>query len=180
MSPGTSGELSRHFGFNTPLRIVLATTAALWMGSAYPQALQLTGQRAQTELRFRDIYRSSNGPDGADLSDLMDRAHGRTVRITGYMVQQESPLVGHFMLAPRPVRAFRQATASGDDFPATWVMVQLDASQQNLPVPHIAGLLEVSGTLSVEKVEDQDGRVTWVRMRMDSNAVHSGAQASSG
>jgi hypothetical protein len=161
----------RHFGFTTPLRILLATTAAMWMGSAFPQALQLSGQRPQFELRFRDFYRTPLGSKGLELSEVLERADGKAVRLTGYMVQQEKPTPGRFMLTPRPVQMSEHADGDANDLPAAWVMVYLDASQQDFAVPHVRGLVEVSGVLSVGRLEESDGRVSWVRMQLAPEAT---------
>ena len=48
---------SRQSGFTTPLRLLLATTAAFWMGAAQPQEVATRVARQMTELRFRDFFR---------------------------------------------------------------------------------------------------------------------------
>ena len=164
---------SRQSGFTTPLRLLLATTAAFWMGAAQPQEVSTRVARQVTELRFRDFFRLPVGPTGLDISDTLRQADGQTVRLVGYMVQQENPVPGRFMLAPRPVQMSEHADGEADDLPPAMVMVYLDQAQRDWAVPHIRGLVSVSGRLSVSRVEELDGRVSWVRLQLDPDSVRS-------
>jgi hypothetical protein len=155
----------------TPLRVILATTAALWMGSAFPQTPAQETTRAPTELRFKDFFRSPQGPKGLEMSKTLLSADGQTIRITGYMVQNERPPLGRFMLTPRPVQMSEHADGDADDLPAAMVTVYLDESQKDYVVPHMMGLVEVSGRLSVGRFEETDGRVSWVRMQLAPEAT---------
>lgn len=160
-------------GFTTPLRIILATTAALWMGAAHPQISSMAPTRASTELRFRDFFRTPIGPQGVEFSDTLKKAHGTQVRLTGYMVQQEQATPGRFLLTPRPVQMAEQADGEADDLPAATVTVYLDPSQQDWAVPHVHGLIEVSGQLLVGRHESPDGRIAWVRLQLAPDAARS-------
>ena len=162
---------SRQSGFTTPLRLLLATTAAFWMGAAQPQEVSTRVARQVTELRFRDFFRLPVGPTGLDISDTLRQADGQTVRLVGYMVQQENPVPGRFMLTPRPVQMSEHADGEADDLPPAMVMVYLDQAQRDWAVPHVRGLVSVSGRLSVSRVEELDGRVSWVRLQLDPDSV---------
>ena len=162
---------SRQSGFTTPLRLLLATTAAFWMGAAQPQEVATRVARQMTELRFRDFFRLPVGPTGLDISDTLRQADGQTVRLVGYMVQQESPAPGRFMLAPRPVQMSEHADGEADDLPPATAMVYLDPAQRDWAVPHVRGLVAVSGHLSVSRVEELDGRVSWVRLQLGPDSV---------
>ena len=153
-------------GFTTPLRLLLATTAAFWMGAAQPQEAMTRVAHQVTELRFRDFFRLPVGPTGLDISDTLRQADGQTVRLVGYMVQQESPAAGRFMLTPRPVQMCEHADGEADDLPPATVRVYLDPEQRDWAVPHVRGLVAVSGRLRVSRVEEQDGRVSWVRLQL--------------
>ena len=67
---------SSQSGFITPLRLLLATTAAFWMGAAQPHE---AATRQVTELRFRDFFRLPVEPTGLDISDTLRQSDGRTV-----------------------------------------------------------------------------------------------------
>ena len=162
---------SRQSGFTTPLRLLLATTAAFWMGAAQPNETAIRLARHATELRFRDFFRLPVGPTGLDISDTLRQADGQTVRLVGYMVQQDSPAPGRFMIAPRPVQVSGQANGEADDLPPANVVVYLDPQQRDWAVPHVRGLVAVSGRLTVSRLEEADGRVSWVRMQLGSDPV---------
>lgn len=164
-------DASRQSAFTTPLRQLLATTAAFWMGTAQSHVVTTTVPMQVTELRFRDFFRTPVGPTGLDVSDTLRQADGQTVRLVGYMVQQENPVPGRFLLAPRPVQMSEHADGDADDLPPATVMVYLDPSQQDWGVPHVRGLVAVSGLLSVSRHEEHDGRVSWVHLQLDPEAA---------
>jgi len=166
-------DASRQSGFTTPLRLLLATTAAFWMGTAQPQVLTPVTSRNVTELRFRDFFRTPVGSTGLDISDTLSQADGQSVRLVGYMVQQENATPGRFLLTPRPVQMSEHADGDADDLPPATVVVYLDPSQQDWAVPHVRGLVTVSGKLSVSRHEESDGRVSWVRLQLDPDAARS-------
>ena len=162
---------SRQSGFTTPLRLLLATTAAFWMGAAQPQEVATRVARQVTELRFRNFFRLPVGPTGLDISDTLRQADGQAVRLVGYMVQQEGLAPGRFMLAPRPVQMGEQADGEADDLPPATVMVYLDPEQRDWAVPHVRGLVAVCGRLSVGRLEEQDGRVARVCLQQGPGPV---------
>jgi hypothetical protein len=160
-------------GFTTPLRLLLATTAVFWMGAAQSQATAAKVARQPTELRFSDFFRQPIGPAGLDFSEVLRAVDGQVVRLVGYMVQQDNPVAGRFMLAQRPVQMSEHADGEADDLPPATALIQLDPSQQDWLVPHVRGLVSVSGTLKVGRLEALDGRVSWVQLQMDSGSARS-------
>src|SRR5436305_8502261 len=78
-----------------------------------------------TELKFGQFFRAPVGPRGLEISDTLRGAHGRRVRLVGYMVAQELPSPGRFMLTPRPVRMSEHADGDADDLPPATVTVHL-------------------------------------------------------
>ncbi len=173
MNPGIRQLLQRmrSSALTTPLRLLLATTTALWLGTAQSQAPGNLAMRGVTELRFRDFFRTPVGPAGLELSDALRTAAGQQVRLVGYMVQQEEPTPGRFLLTPRPVQMSEHADGQADDLPPATVIVHLDATQQHWNVPHVRGLVAVQGVLGVGRHEEQDGRVSWVRLQLGPQAV---------
>ena len=161
-------------GKRNPLATVLFTAIALacWCsGSALAQATSQTGPAENAELRFADFFQSPLGPKGAQTTATLLQADGKTMRLTGYMVQQERPSLGRFMLTPRPVRMSEHADGDADDLPIAWAMVYLDPSQSDFVVPYVRGRIEVQGTVSVGRLEEQDGRVSWVRLQLAPEAT---------
>lgn len=122
-------------------------------------------------LRFSEFFKRPMGSKGAEMDAALLQRDGQTVRLQGYMVQQEQPAPGRFMLTPRPVRMSEHADGEADDLPVAWTMVYLDASQQDFAVPYTSGRIEVRGVLSVGRLEEQDGRVSWVRLRLGTEST---------
>jgi hypothetical protein len=159
--------------FTTPLRLLLATTAVLWMGAAQAQIAKGAVANMPAALRFGDFFDNPVGPGGLVISNTLRAADGQVVRLVGYMVQQENPVPGRFMLAQRPVQMSEHADGEADDLPPATTLIHLDPSQQDWLVPHVRGLVSVSGTLKVGRDEALDGRVSWVQLHMDAESAHS-------
>ncbi len=128
-----------------------------------------------SELRFSQFFKSPIGPAGLELSDALLAADGRPVRLVGYMVAQEQARPGRFWLTPRPVRMSEHADGEADDLPAATVTVLLDPTQRERLVAHRDGLVLLTGTLSVGRVEDETGRVSWIRLRLPPGALETDA-----
>ena len=122
-------------------------------------------------LAFKHFYKLPVGSQGLEISDVLRSANGKERKIVGYMVQQEQPHLGRFLLSPRPVQMSEHADGEADDLPASLVTVYLDASQSDWAVPYTRGLISLTGTIEVGRLEESDGRVSWVRMRVSPEAT---------
>jgi hypothetical protein len=122
-------------------------------------------------LAFKSFYKLPVGSQGLEMTDALLSAHGKERKIVGYMVQQERPHLGRFLLSPRPVQMSEHADGEADDLPAALVTVYLDASQSDWAVPHTRGRISLTGTVEVGRLEETDGRVSWVRMRVSPQAT---------
>jgi hypothetical protein len=100
------------------------------------------------DLRFRDVFKLPVGPKGLELTDVLKGLDGKRVRIVGYMVQQQVPSAGAFMLTPLPVASGDDDESFADDIPASVIFVTLPHGAATL-VPRLPGLLKVTGTLRV-------------------------------
>ena len=125
----------------------------------------------EIELKFSAFFRQPIGPRGLELSDALRSAHGQRVRLVGYMVVEEQPTPGSFLLTPRPVRMSEHADGDADDLPPATVTVHLAELQREHVVRHRDGLVSVSGRLDVGRFEERSGRVSWVRLMLDPDAV---------
>jgi len=144
--------------------LVAASLALAAMAAGADEAPVLT-------LKFSDFHEQPVGPRGLELGESLQAAHGRTVRIVGYMVASEQAQPGRFMLTPRPVRLSEHADGDADDLPPATVLVLLDASQADQVVPQQDGLIALIGTLDVGRLEAADGRVSWVRLQLPADAT---------
>ncbi|WP_133679640.1 hypothetical protein [Paludibacterium purpuratum] len=140
-------------------------SAGLWLGAAQ------AGDDPAIRLDFRDFLAAPMGREGIRWSPALLAADGRSVQLVGYMVKQESPPAGGFMLTPRPVQMSEDSDGAADDLPPTWVMVHLDPSQAHHLVPYTSGPIQLTGVLSVGRAEEADGRVSWLRLQLAPEAV---------
>ena len=106
------------------------------------------------------------GTHGLELTDRLRQLDGRRVRILGYMVQQEEPPPGRLLLASVPAQIHEHDNGLADDLPASTLFVSVPTSP-NAPVPHVPGLMLLTGTLSVGGRPEPDGRVSLVRLALD-------------
>ena len=144
--------------------LVAASLALAALAAGADEAAVLT-------LKFSDFHQQPVGPRGLALGKQLLAAHGRTVRIVGYMVASEQPQPGRFQLTARPVRLSEHADGDADDLPPATVLVLLDASQADQVVPQRDGLIALTGTLAVGRREEADGRVSWVRLQLPADAT---------
>jgi hypothetical protein len=126
---------------------------------------------APVDLKFASFFKQPIGPRGLEMADALRAADGKRVRLVGYMVAQEEPLAGRFMLTPRPVRMSEHADGDADDLPPATVTVLLDAAQRDRIVAHQSGLVALTGLLTLGREEDSAGRVSWVRLQLDPEAL---------
>jgi hypothetical protein len=158
-----SGKLRRLFG---ALALVSMFGSC---ASADPVSSQpAVDDTAPVDLSFREFYRMPVGPRGLEPTDKLLALDGRRVRIEGYVVQEEEPLPGLFMMAPVPVALAELADGPADYLPGTTVFVHLrsdDAKRKYLSFR--AGLWTVVGTLELGGREEPNGRHSFVRLVVD-------------
>jgi len=153
------------------LRACIAVSLSMLL--AAPSSAQ--GQRdGVLDLKFADFFMQPVGPRGLAIADALRAADGRRVRLVGYMVAQEQPAVGQFMLTPRPVRLSEHADGEADDLPPATVHVMLDEGHRGAVVPHKPGLIALTGRLQVGRAEDPSGRVSWLRLHLDPESIAEG------
>ena len=177
----TPGVCSRARPVRPPFMPVASVLRALWRGScawlavlaflAEPASAQPAAGTEPLDLEFSRFFRHPVGPRGLELGEALRAADGRRVRLVGYMVAQESPTPGRFMLAPRPVRLSEDADGAADDLPPGVVTVLLAEGQDRRAVAHQPGLLALVGRLQVGRQEDASGRVSWVRLVLAPDAL---------
>lgn len=95
------------------------------------------------------------GPRGVEPSPRARALAGAEVRLVGFMAETEEPSVGEFWLAARPVECDEGGGGTGD-LPPDAVRVVL-AANPGEQVPHLAGLLAVTGVLHLGGEPASDG-----------------------
>lgn len=153
-----------------------ALVAGLLLAAWVPLALgQTTAQQSvqadSVRLRMSEFFQFPVGPKGLQISPALREAQGKKVSLQGYVVQQEVAAPGQFLLTPRPVQMSQHADGEADDLPPATVLVSLPAEQQDWLVAYTRGLVELVGVLDVGRQEGPDGRVSWVRLQLDSEAT---------
>ncbi len=125
-----------------------------------------------SDLKFREFFHMPIGPRGLAASDKLLALAGKRVRIVGYMAKQATPTSDFFILAPLPVALADEDDSLSDDLPASSVFVHLESgATPTRAVPYYAGLLRLTGTLSLGPREEADGHVSTVRMQLDPELV---------
>jgi len=172
--PPAARPAARHA---TRLHIAAACLAALCCGptpasaTTSPPGPADTGTSAlRTDpptLPLTALFIQPAGPRGLEPSAALRAADGQRVRLQGYMVGQEEPPTGHFLLTPRPVRLSEHADGDADDLPAATVLVRLPAAWAARVPAWRAQPLSVTGRLHLGRDEAADGRVTWVQLDLD-------------
>lgn len=126
---------------------------------------------APLELTFADFFAQPIGPRGLEPTAALRAADGQAVRLVGYMVRREQPQAGRFLLTPRPVTMSEHADGEADDLPASTVTVLLPPAQRGALVGYRAGALALTGRLHYGAAEDETGRVSWIRLQLDADAL---------
>jgi hypothetical protein len=139
--------------------------------SETPAAVAVAGDLAPppagtSDIKFREFFKLPIGPRGLEPTAKLISLDGKRIRLLGYMVRQEKPAAGAFILAPLPVSVGEEDESLSDDLPASAVFVHLPVSK-SMAVPYIPGLIRLTGELSVGPREEADGRVSAVRLQLD-------------
>jgi len=151
------------------LVIQFAICMALWtVDTAKAQTLDAP---SSISLSLLDFFRNPVGAEGLVMNQRLLQAHGQQVRLIGYMVQQEKAKPGQFLLSPRPIMLSQHADGEADDLPPATVFVELAPAQRDSVVAYTRGVIEVVGELDLGRLEDADGRVSWVRLRLPSDST---------
>lgn len=119
------------------------------------------------ELRFSDFFVRPAGPRGLEPTEKLLALQGRRVRVRGYVVAEEEPFPGVFMLAPLPVTVAERADGPADDLPAATLFVHLPDAHRAESVTPAREPVELSGILDLGAREEPSGRISYVRLLLD-------------
>ena len=123
------------------------------------------------KVAFSEFFQMPFGPKGLTFTKKAKALVGQRVSITGYMVKMEQPIAGQFILSPRPVEINDHADGDANDLPAHAVLVLLDTVQAEALVPYRSGLVQIEGQLELGRQETGQAQVSWIRLRLDKDAV---------
>jgi hypothetical protein len=120
-----------------------------------------------SDLRFGEFFRLPVGRGGLEPSARLQALDGQRVRVLGYVVSEEQPTPGLFMLTAHPVALAEVADGPADDLPPATLFVHLAPADAGKVVSHRPGLLVVSGVLEIGNQEEPNGRMSFARLRLD-------------
>jgi len=116
-------------------------------------------------LTFRDFFRLPIGPRGLEPTERLLSLRDQHVRVQGYMVKEDEPQPGMFMLTPAPVALGELADGPADYLPAATLFVHVRG--ENNAIPYRPGLWTVSGILRLGAWPEANGHVSYVRLIVD-------------
>lgn len=152
--------------------MVFVALAAIYSSSTYagPCANVSAASPAHgdaIDLSFCDFYQLPIGPAGLQPTEKLLQLRGKTVRIVGYMVHEENPTPGIFMLAPQPVSLADIEDGPADDLPATVITAHMPSADAQQVLSYRPGLWDLTGKLEVGNTEENNGRISYVRLILD-------------
>ena len=123
-----------------------------------------------TGLSFREFYKLPVGPYGLEPTSKLLSLKGKHVRIQGYMVKEEEPTSGIFMLTSHPVNIPEKEDGPSDDLPGAALFVHMPPEDSQKILSYRPGMWDLVGTLQLGAKEEANGRVSYVRLMLDQTA----------
>src|SRR5262245_52633987 len=139
---------------------VLALGAVLLLAS--PEAKPQVPPEA---LAFSEFFDPAPSRRGLKPSARLLSLEGKRVRMVGYMAQMEAPPKGGFFFCARAVVADEAGGGTADLPPDAVLVLVSTAAGKELEL--VRGPLEVTGVLELGSREDEDGRVSRIRIILD-------------
>ena len=117
-------------------------------------------------LEMGDLFVKPVGPRGLSLTERAKALQGKRVRVAGYMVRQEDPLPGVFLLTREPL-AILDHEGGLSDLPTDHVRVLVPGADGAAAIPFTRRRLLLTGVLSLGNRAEGDGSVSVVRLTLD-------------
>src|SRR5215471_7182834 len=114
-------------------------------------------------LLFKEFFEAT--PRELKPSQKLLSLNGKRVRMVGYMARMERVIPGAFYLVPHPVMCDEEGGGTSD-LPVENVLVLVRSAKEK-EIAFIPRLLEVTGILEVGNREEEDGRVSAIRLTLD-------------
>lgn len=130
-------------------------------------ALQQTSVSNVSELSLKEFFKFPVGSLGLEPTKKLLSLKNKRVKITGYMVKEEEPTAGLFMLAPLPVNMAEKEDGPADDMPPATLFVHIPLAEKNTIVPFRKDLWQLTGTLELGNQEEANGRMSYARLIID-------------
>jgi hypothetical protein len=128
---------------------------------------QLSPAASVAELRMSEFYKLPVGPYGLEPTARLLGLKGQRVRVRGYVVQEEEPSPGLFLLTPTPTSLAELADGPADYLPPATLFVHLPEPLRDKVVAFQPGIWEVVGRLDVGGRAEANERTSYVRLSLD-------------
>jgi len=166
-------------GVHFPALLKALGISALLLGAsgcsmAPPQPPALTNAPVAvpaTALSLTELYRLPVGPYGLEPTEKLLSLDHQRVRIQGYMVRQDEPYEGLFLLASQPVNLAERADGGADDLPPGTVFVHLPSGNASEIPAYRPGPIAVTGVLDLGARQESFDRISYVRLQLDALAI---------
>jgi hypothetical protein len=129
------------------------------------------GQAAPADLSFRDFFRLPVGPKGLEPTEKLLSLNHKTVRLQGYLVDEEEPLPGLALMTPVPTALAELADGPADYLPPATLYIHLQSKHAKKFVTHRPGLWTAVGRLELGGKHEPNGRVSYVRLIVEDPAA---------
>jgi hypothetical protein len=120
-----------------------------------------------TELNLKEFYKFPVGPLGLEPTQKLSSLKDKQVQVTGYMIREEEPAAGLFMLAPLPVSLAEKEDGPADDLPPATLYVHVPPADKNNIIAYRPGLWQLTGILKLGNQEEANGRMSYTRLILD-------------
>lgn len=121
----------------------------------------------ETDLNLKEFYKFPVGPRGLEPTQKLLSLKDKHVRVTGYMVKEEEPTAGLFMLAPTPVSMAEKEDGPADDLPPATLFVHIPPADKNKIIAYRQGLWQLVGILELGNQEEANGRMSYTRLILE-------------
>ncbi|BBA35175.1 uncharacterized protein sS8_3232 [Methylocaldum marinum] len=119
------------------------------------------------QLGLNEFFKLPVGPKGLEPTDRLLAMNGKRVTVQGYMVKEEEPLPGLFMLTPVPTALAELADGPADYLPPATLFVHLPEESAAGIAAYRPGTWNVTGRLELGSRQEVNGRVSYVRLIPD-------------
>ena len=120
-----------------------------------------------TELNLKEFYKFPVGSLGLEPTQKLLSLKDKRVQITGYMVKEEEPSAGLFMLAPLPVSLAEKEDGPADDLPPATLFVHVPTADKNKIIAYRSGMWRLTGILKLGNQDEANGRISYTRIILD-------------
>jgi hypothetical protein len=123
-----------------------------------------------TELSLNEFFKFPVAARGLEPTEKLLSLNNKQVRVSGYMVKEEEPTAGLFMLAPLPVSMAEKEDGPADDMPPATLFVHLPQTEQHTRVFYRKGIWQLTGILELGNQEEANGRMSYARLILSNPA----------